>query len=189
MDDQKVIEGETPEQPTTPASETPAVIDLAEYKKLQDALKLANREAADRRKKLEAYEKAEADRLKAEMTEADRLKADLQAAQEKITAYETERQKAQAQAAFQKAVADSGLVFVSEKAAEDAFRLVDTGTDAKPFKDQAKEMAAERAYYFKPTTGAPDINATAKGKTSNGAAVAATEIINQKRMDSVYHSL
>lgn len=52
------------------AAETPS---LDEYKKMQAALKEANKEAAARRKKLEEYEAAEARRKEAEMTEAQKL--------------------------------------------------------------------------------------------------------------------
>ena len=47
---------------------------LEELNKTRIALKAANKEAAGRRKKLEAFEKAEDERKKAEMSEIDRLK-------------------------------------------------------------------------------------------------------------------
>lgn len=67
------------------AGETPS---LDEYKKMQTALKEANKEAAARRKKLEEYEAAEAKRKEAEMTEAQKLEkratdAETEAAQTK----------------------------------------------------------------------------------------------------------
>ena len=46
----------------------------AELDKTRKALKAANKEAAGRRKKLEAFEAAEDERKKAEMSEIDRLK-------------------------------------------------------------------------------------------------------------------
>ena len=80
------------EMTTNPAGETPAentqndaqqveTISREEFEKLQKALKEANREAAERRKKLEAYEKAEAERKQAEMTELEKLQAQLKEAQ------------------------------------------------------------------------------------------------------------
>lgn len=75
MADQEQDEQKQPEQPKP--SETPAPIDPAEFARVQAALKEANKEAADRRKKLEAYEKAEADRKAAEMTEAEKTAAKL----------------------------------------------------------------------------------------------------------------
>lgn len=77
------------EMPTNPAGETPAEptqteapVTLAEVQAqlaiMQKALKDANREAADRRKKLEAYETAEKQRQEAEMSETDKLKRALE---------------------------------------------------------------------------------------------------------------
>lgn len=83
---------DTPEQVTPAATETAAPAETEtvtalptpeDFKKLQDALKDANKEAAARRKKLEAFEKAEADRKAAEMTE-------LEKAQAKLKEYETQ---------------------------------------------------------------------------------------------------
>ena len=68
---------ETP--PTPPKDETPPAVPTleesqAELDKTRKALKAANKEAAGRRKKLEAFEAAEDERKKAEMSEIDRLK-------------------------------------------------------------------------------------------------------------------
>jgi hypothetical protein len=60
---------------TKPDAQTPEEI-RAELERTRDALKKANKEAAERRKKLDAYEKAEADRKTAELSETDRLKAE-----------------------------------------------------------------------------------------------------------------
>lgn len=73
--DQETIEAEDtatqePETPQADSTEDP----VAELEKARAALKAANAEAAARRKKLEAYEAAEEERKKAEMSEIDRLK-------------------------------------------------------------------------------------------------------------------
>ena len=56
----------------------------AELEKTALALKEANKEAADRRKKLNAYEEAEKKRLEAEMTEAEKTAAKLRAQETEI---------------------------------------------------------------------------------------------------------
>ena len=64
-----------PESPKEPKVETPTLEQSqAELTKTRAALKAANKEAAGRRKKLEAFEKDEDERRKAEMSEIDRLK-------------------------------------------------------------------------------------------------------------------
>lgn len=89
--------GETPLM--TEAGETPAKAAAAPNAaelaaQLADALKqlkAVNRESAERRKALEAFEKAEAERKQSEMTEAQKLQA-------KIETLERERAEAQAAA-------------------------------------------------------------------------------------------
>ena len=76
-DETPVVTTET-EDEKTPVVQTPEEI-RAELERTRDALKKANKEAADRRKKLDAFEKTEADRKAAELSEVDRLKADLKA--------------------------------------------------------------------------------------------------------------
>lgn len=82
--------GEMPEAAKTEIEPTAAEL-VAERESLKKALRDANRESADRRKKLEAYETAEAERKQAEMTEVQKLQAKLEKA-------EAERTQAQAQA-------------------------------------------------------------------------------------------
>jgi len=84
----KVTEMDTPETPQAETAETVTTETVTtptpeDYTRLQAALKDANKEAAARRKKLEAFEKAEADRKAAEMT-------DLEKAQAEITKYQQE---------------------------------------------------------------------------------------------------
>ena len=61
-------------EPVEPKDEPTANELLEENKRLKAANKAVNAEAAQRRKKLEAFEKAEDERKKAEMSEIDRLK-------------------------------------------------------------------------------------------------------------------
>lgn len=85
METTPAVETPVPTETVAPAeTETVTALPTPEdYAKLQAALKDANKEAATRRKKLEAFEKAEADRKTAEMS-------DLEKAQAKITQYENE---------------------------------------------------------------------------------------------------
>jgi len=90
-DEQK--QGAMPEQ-TTPAGETPpaapqAQSDLsAELEKTRLALKAANKEAADRRKRLDELEAAETKRKEGEMSEVDKLTKRLTEAEAKLKAKE-----------------------------------------------------------------------------------------------------
>jgi hypothetical protein len=66
----------TPAESATPEAITPQQ-PAENVDELKRRISELNRESADRRKKLEAFEKAEADRKQAEMTEAERMKAKL----------------------------------------------------------------------------------------------------------------
>jgi len=93
-------EATIPEQPTT--GQAPTVIDPAEHAKVLAALKEANREAAERRKKLDAFEKAEAERKQAEMTESERAAA-------KIKEYENELAQLKRRELLRKVADEAGL--------------------------------------------------------------------------------
>jgi hypothetical protein len=94
---------ETPVEMTTP--ETPAAptemveISASELEKIRASLAQANKEAAERRRKLDSYEKAEAERKQAEMTELERMRAQFEEVQTR--AAQLEREKLQRQAAEQ----------------------------------------------------------------------------------------
>lgn len=103
MPEESQNEVETTE--TNPASETPAasteqevqtvtVAQLqAELKNVQKALKDANREAAERRKKLEAFEAEETKRKEAELTEVQKLQKRLEESEAKAKAAAEEARK------------------------------------------------------------------------------------------------
>ena len=77
-------DGQTPPAttPETPPADGQTTADelKAELERVRLALKNANKEAADRRKKLEAYEAAEKEAAEKELSEAQRLQKELEAA-------------------------------------------------------------------------------------------------------------
>lgn len=116
------------EDPTTPNPETPdpqtsdaeAPDYKAELDKVTAALKAANRESAERRKRLEALEKAEAERKTAEMTELDKAKADAQAARDMAAKAEQRARETLIRAAFVAEAAKAGAAHP-----EDVYLLAD----------------------------------------------------------------
>lgn len=83
-EDLKPGETPTPETGETPAKAAPAQTAeelAAQLEAAQKQLKAVNRESAERRKALEALERADAERKAAEMTEAQKLQAQLAALQ------------------------------------------------------------------------------------------------------------
>jgi hypothetical protein len=68
----------------------------AELDRTRDALKKANREAAERRRRLEELEQAEADRKRDQMSEAERIKADRAEADRRAREAEDRAKRAEA---------------------------------------------------------------------------------------------
>lgn len=108
MTDSTVTPGEMPtttetEKVTVQQPETKPALTLeqatAELEAARKALKDANREAADRRKKLEAYEKAEQEKAAAELSETEKLKRQLDETAAKLRAVELNNLKQRTAAA------------------------------------------------------------------------------------------
>lgn len=92
----------------------------AELERVKAALKAANKEAAERRKRLEELEAQDEARRKAEMTEAERLKAEVEQAKKEAEQARTDARATLIRAAF---VAEAAKVGASHP--EDVYRLAD----------------------------------------------------------------
>lgn len=114
-DEPQVVEDEQEVEETDSAKALEA--ELAAARK---ALKEANREAADRRKKLEQYEKAEAERLQAEMTELDKAKAEAEQARKDAETARNEARLTLIRSAFVSEAAKQGAAYP-----EDVYQLAD----------------------------------------------------------------
>jgi len=158
------VPGETPKTP--PADKTPAGTQApdtagmeAELVKVRAALHSANKEAADRRKKLEAFEKADEERKLAAMTELEKVQAELKASEDAREAIERDARQAlishavhleAATANFHKPEDAMAFLGVAE------FDVDDEGK-VQGVAEALKALAKERPYLVKPaTTGDPD---------------------------------
>jgi phage/plasmid primase-like uncharacterized protein len=171
-------DGETPEGENATPEQLKA--QLEETKKQLSAV---NRESADRRKKLEAYEKAKADQDKANMTEVERLKAEKAEADNKLKELEREKRTLILQGQFEKVAKSINVTFVDEQARTDAFGYVDlekVEDDGKGLKEQLQLINKTRPYLFK-ALEAPDTDATSKGR--GNSTLNEEEIIKRKRRD------
>jgi hypothetical protein len=96
-------------------------VDLqAEITRLNAALKTANREAGDRRKRLTELEAEKADREKADLTETEKLKAELETAKREVTETQKVARDLLIRAAFVAEAAKSGVAHP-----EDVYLLAD----------------------------------------------------------------
>ncbi len=172
---------------------------LAALERTSRALKDANKEAADRRKRLDALEKAEADRQAAQLSETDKLKADKQKVENDLKAAKEALNQARLRQAFSTAARKLEKPFISVDAEEDGFRLADLsaleiGDDGtiKGIDDVLKDLGKNKAYLFGQQSqtqnpkSPPEIDATRKG---SGSAGTTDEMVAKKRQSSQYGSL
>ncbi|MFZ6029960.1 MAG: hypothetical protein ACOYYS_19780 [Chloroflexota bacterium] len=168
---------------------------LAILERTSKALKDANKEAADRRKRLEALEKAEADRQAAQLSETDKLKADKQKIENDLKAAQEALKQARLRQAFSTAARKLEKPFISVDAEEDGFRLADLGGVAiggdgtvTGMEDVLKDLTKNKAYLFGQAQNPrpPEIDATRRG---NGSAGTTDEVVAKKRQSAQYSSL
>lgn len=115
MSDENTVETTETAVPVVDAAEI-----AAELERTRAALKAANRESAERRKRLEELEKQDAERKQAEMTELDRMKAEQAKWQAEKEAVIKLSQETMLKAAFLAEAAMLGL-----QHPEDAYLLAD----------------------------------------------------------------
>lgn len=135
----------------------------------QKRIKELNHESADRRKKLEAFETAEAERKTAEMSEIDKANAKAKTVEEEREKLAKENRMLTLQRDFENKVRDAKLEFKNSLASKDAFNaLVELLGDEKEITDEhIKTLVKERDYLFgktEPVTYSND--AGAKGKAN-----------------------
>ena len=157
-DTAEVVETTTATVTQAPASKTLDELQ-AENERMSKALKDANREAADRRKKLDAYEKAEQTRKDAELSESQRLQKEVETL--RAQAERTNRELMQRDIA-----AEVGLPAI--------FAARITGNDKDAMLEDAKAMLS--ALPSKPT---PSLSATNPG---SGQSRSETDEERRKRL-------
>jgi len=171
-DEAQVVQGEMPANTPTSEMDAGTVPDAAalkaELESARKALAAANREAADRRKKLDAYEQAEAARKEAEMSEVEKAVKRANDLQAQLEAERQARRDGALKAAVTVAATRAGF-----HNAEDAWAFLpagavslDEGDHAVGVDDALKELVKARPYLVKQAGPAP---ATPSG-TPDGAA-------------------
>ena len=141
-----------------------------------------NHESAERRKKLDALEKAETERKQAEMTEVEKATTKAKAADEEKERLVKENQTLKLQRAFEDKARDAKLEFKNSLAAKDAFKAIVEllGDETEITDDHIKQLVKERDYYFgKAEVTNLDNDAGKKGKTNQ--AITTQEQIAAKR--------
>jgi len=138
---------------------------------LENHKRALNRENAERRAKLSAYEKAEAEKKNAELSELekaskerDELKAHLAELETKTRNYERER-------SFEKAVRELKISFVNDFAREDTMRDLPADVDpadSDAIKAALVEIKKQKSYRFATQQQAEKTDAEKKGGSKPG---------------------
>jgi uncharacterized protein (UPF0216 family) len=145
-----------------------------------------NRESAERRKKLEEFEKAEEKRKQAEMSEAEKANARVKELETANQTLEQQIRTLTLQRDFEAQVRDANLTFRNSKAAKIAFKALveDVMEEGETEVSEAhiKQLVKDLDYLFgKPETTTTGNDGSKKGK--NNSAVASKETIAKKRFD------
>lgn len=147
---EETSKGETPEE--VAKTVTPTIEEL--QKKIDELTRHATnkeQEAARVRKKVEAFEQAEADRKKSEMSEIDRLKLEKQEADTRAETAANETRNLKLQIAFEDAADELEVVFASKEAAKDAYTFLDkkiVGDDGAGMKKAIEALQESKPYLF-----------------------------------------
>ena len=168
--------GTQPETELTPEQLKTALADA------QARIKSLNKESADRRKKLEALEKAELDKKNAELPELERAKAEQTRIASELDALKASNLALLLQAQFEKVVRTLKLEFSNENAQADAFRSLDRdtmGEDGAGMKDAVTALLKDRPYLFV-KQAAQEIDARAKGRTNGNLT---SDVLTAKRAE------
>lgn len=143
-----------------------------------------NRESAERRKKLEEFEKAEEKRKQAEMSEAEKATAHAKELETQLATLQQQNRTLTLQRDFEAQVRDANLTFKNAKAAKDAFKaLVEDvleDSDTEVTEAHIKQLVKDRDYLFgKAETTSTGNDGSKKGKT-NQATITKEAVANKK---------
>jgi hypothetical protein len=173
--------GETPEQDDEGL--TPEQI-KRNWLEAQKRIKELNRESAERRKKLEAFEKEAEDRKNADLSDAEKAKAELAKISPEVERLRNENRKLLLEGKFEKAARKLKLEFANETAQGVAYSLLDqeiVGDDGAGMEKALEAIIKENAYLVNNRMANPETDARPKGKV-NGEQLNA-DILAKKRAE------
>jgi len=160
----------------------------AELERTRAALKAANKEAADRRKKLDDIEAQATARKEQELTEAQKAAARAEKAEQALQALEARHRSTTINSAIRLAARTAGLVDP-----EDAVALLDrTGLDIDDndnvlgVETAIKALTKAKPHLLNTKPTAPNINANSGGQP---APITTDTVIAQKRQSGMYAPL
>jgi hypothetical protein len=186
MTEEKKAEEKLEDESEKLESETePTVEELkAQIVEKNKHIKSLNNESAERRKKLEAFEKAEVDRKTAELSAIERVEKIAEGMKAEKAKLEQENKLLKLQGSFGVEVRKLKLEFVNEVAAQDAFKALDielVGDDLSGMEEAIKSLAKERSYLFGKSEQAQQTNDGARRSKGNTQDALNADAIAKKR--------
>ena len=174
-------------EPTAPSGAIPTAAELAaELERTRVALAAANKEAQQRRLKLEAIEKADQERKDQELSEAQKAAKRAQEAEERYATLEAKHRDAAIKNAVKVAAMAAGFVDADDAVKLADLSAVELGDDEKVIgaKEAVEKLAKAKPHLLAPVRPtAPNINAQSGG---NPPPVTVDAVIEQKRQSGQY---
>jgi hypothetical protein len=165
--------GQAPDTDTSPAEQAPADdFDKDRAMSTIKALRAFEKDAKAKLKRLDELERADQERRTAEMTEAERLRAELETVSSNFTALQSELTRRRLLDAARREAENKKLLFYPD-ALEDELKL--GSFDGATVKDDGSvtglgsilaDLATRKPYLVRPAPKAGDIDAAAKGGTT-----------------------
>jgi len=156
----------------------------AELERTRAALKAANKEAAERRKRLDDIEAAEATRKQAELTETERYKAEADKAKADYAALQETSRKERIQAAILQAATVANFADpVDAMALADLSGVMLEDGKVTGAKEAVDALAKAKPHLVTVAKVAPNINSQSGGKAQP---LTAADIIDQKKRTGQY---
>lgn len=157
----------------------------AQLEESRKHIKKLNGESAERRKKLDEFEKAEEERKQADLSEKEKAEARALKLEEEKQALARENQTLKLRQSFEAKVRDANLQFKNSLAAKDAFNAlieeVLEEDESEVTEDHIKQLVKERDYLFgKPDPNSINNDGSKKGK-SNEAIITKEAIAAKKK--------
>lgn len=158
-------------------------VDRAEFERTKKALKEANREAAERRKRLDELEKAEAERQAATLSDTQKLEKAQKAAEERAAAAERELTKIKREREIGREARKMGIF--DDEALDDLPTFVPDDLDLddpKAVRTALETVGKQKKYLLKKSAAeGADINAGNRGSSRSGGGMTPEEVAAYKQ--------
>jgi predicted nucleic acid-binding Zn-ribbon protein len=176
-------QGQAGESPETSAPVTLETLQTLIEEK-EKHIRALNKESAERRRKLEAFEKEQADKQAAEMSDLEKEKKRSADLESQINDLMKQNHDLKTRQVFQSQARKMNVAFVNETARDDAFGFLDldtVGDDLSGMESAIKDLIKSRPYLFGSEETQRSQNDGGKKSSASLGQMTQQELINKKR--------